>query len=72
MLSVVASGNIEKGYLWFFCLLGINIIVVSFIYGFYYYKINQEGKRGPDGANGYTGIEGDACSITTPCYNKNF
>ena len=72
MLATMTSSNLENGYLWFFCLVGINIIVVSFIYGFYYYKINQEGKRGPDGKIGFSGIQGDTGAIVVPCYNKNF
>jgi hypothetical protein len=72
MLKTMSSSNIENGYLWFFCLLGINVIVIAFIYGFYYYKINQEGKRGLNGVNGFPGIEGEACSIDTPCYKTNF
>lgn len=72
MLKTMTSSNLENGYLWFFCLLGINIIVIAFIFGFYYYKINQEGKKGPDGVNGFPGLEGEPCSIDTPCYKSNF
>jgi hypothetical protein len=42
--------------------------MISFIIGFYYYKISQKGSIGANGDNGYSGIAGNACNITIPCY----
>ena len=64
------NGNIKNGYVWFYCLLGINIIIVSFIIWFYYYKMNDVGIKGIDGIKGYNGIEGDICNINVPCLYK--
>ena len=68
MLKTMTNSNLENGYLWFFCLLFMNIIMISFIIGFYYYKISQKGNIGANGDNGYSGIAGNACNITIPCY----
>jgi hypothetical protein len=70
MFKVMTISNLESGYLWFFCLLIINIIIISFIIGFYYYKTNQVGKIGATGLVGYPGINGDICNITVPCYKE--
>lgn len=71
MLKTMTSSNLENGYLWFFCLLIMNLILVSFIVGFYYYKSTQVGNNGATGSIGYTGIDGDVCNITIPCYQQN-
>ena len=71
MIKTMSTGNLDNGYLWFFCLLSINVIIISFIIGFYYYKLNIIGEQGENGNKGYTGIEGDLCSINTPCISRD-
>jgi hypothetical protein len=70
MIRTMTSNTLENGYLWFFCLLTINIIIVVFITWFYYYKINQPGNTGNIGENGFPGIDGDICTMTIPCYSQ--
>lgn len=71
MLKTMTNSNLENGYLWFFCLLAMNIIIILFIIGFYYYKLRQVGNNGVNGVIGYPGIDGDVCNITIPCYQQN-
>ena len=71
MLKTMSNSNLENGYLWFFCLLAMNILIISFIVGFYYYKSTQLGNNGVNGAIGYPGIDGNVCNITIPCYKQN-
>ena len=42
-----------KGFAWFFALFIINIVIMGFIIGFYYYKKNNS--YGPPGDSGYPG-----------------
>jgi len=69
MLTTMTNSSLDNGYLWFFCLLGINLIIVIFIIWFYHNKIKEPGKNGSDGSPGYTGLPGDGCNINTPCYS---
>lgn len=71
MLKTMANSNLENGYLWFFCLLAMNITIILFIVGFYYYKANQVGNNGATGSIGYPGIDGDVCDIKISCNQKN-
>jgi len=64
----MTNSSLDNGYLWFFCLLGINAIIITFIIWFYNYKINEPGNTGIDGSTGNTGLPGNICNIDTPCY----
>jgi drug/metabolite transporter (DMT)-like permease len=67
MLTTMTNNSLDNGYLWFFCLLGINAIIITFILWFYHYKINEPGNTGIDGSTGNTGLPGNICNIDTPC-----
>ena len=54
------------GSVWFVGLLILNILVITFIYSFYYYKSTTAGKQGNTGSTGFSGLSGDACIIATP------
>lgn len=69
MLNIMKKGNIESGYTWFFSLLIINIVILSFIIGFYYYKNKLEGKIGKTGEKGFPGEIGSDSFLEIPCYN---
>ena len=71
MVKTITIDSIHNGYLWFFCLLSINIIIISFIIGFYYYKLNIIGGKGETGDKGFNGYDGDMCSINSPCIVNN-
>ena len=71
MLTSMTNSNLENGYLWFFCLLAINLIICIFIIWFYYYKINQPGKHGSNGIIGNTGLPGNICNINDRCYQND-
>lgn len=68
----MTNSNLENGYLWFFCLIIINIIIITFIIGFYNYITSQPGIVGSIGETGFPGLEGDGGSLVIPCYKKNF
>jgi hypothetical protein len=68
MINTMTTNSLDNGYLWFFCLLGINTIIIIFIIWFYHYKLNKPGKPGIDGSSGNKGLPGDICNIDTPCY----
>jgi len=73
LLKILKTGNLDSttGYIWFFTLLIINIIIITFIYGFYYYKTNQTGKDGSNGINGFPGEQGEPGLLKIPCYSQN-
>ena len=73
LLKILKTGNLDSttGYIWFFTLLIINIIIITFIYGFYYYKTNQTGKDGSSGSVGYPGQQGESGFLNIPCYSQN-
>jgi hypothetical protein len=51
-----SSAYSASGFTWFISLVLINIIVLTFIIGFYYYKTKYS--VGPPGPRGYTGEQG--------------
>lgn len=58
--------NINKtGTIWFIGLIIINIVILTFIIGFYYYKTNYAigilGPRGYPGQQGIDGIDEEGC-----------
>lgn len=55
--------TLQIGNIWFIGLLVVNIIIIAFIYGFYYYKINTNGTQGYTGEPGFTGRDGEECII---------
>ena len=70
LLKTLNSKNLNNGYVWFGCLLAINVIIISFIIGFYYHKKNSVGKSGSDGIKGFSGVDGEQCNFALPCINK--
>jgi len=62
----MTDSSLQNGYLWFFSLLIINLLLVSITVGYYYYLNNQTGTDGLPGDAGFTGQEGDQCMFTTP------
>ena len=71
MIQTMTTGKLDNGYLWFYCLLSINIIIILFIIGFYYYKLNGIGEKGDNGDKGFNGKDGDECIIGVPCITNN-
>jgi hypothetical protein len=63
----MTSSNLENGYLWFFSLLIINLIVIAILVGFYYYKKNQKGNPGLQGPPGFPGQQGNECYFSDNC-----
>jgi hypothetical protein len=61
MLKTMTSSNLENGYLWFFSLLIINMVVIIFLVIFYNLKINENGKQGQLGVAGFPGQQGQEC-----------
>jgi len=57
------SSNSIIGNMWFICLLIINLCLIIFIYGFYYYKVNTPGNTGNYGDKGFDGERGEPCYI---------
>lgn len=60
------SNSSSIGNIWFIALLVINILLISFIYGFYNYVSKNTGIQGLTGSAGFPGREGDGCVITQP------
>uniref|UniRef100_A0A6C0F0Q1 Uncharacterized protein n=1 Tax=viral metagenome TaxID=1070528 RepID=A0A6C0F0Q1_9ZZZZ len=58
------SNSSSIGNIWFVSLLVINILIISFIYGFYNHVSNNTGIQGLPGTAGFPGKEGDGCVIT--------
>lgn len=59
-----SSPTVKIGNVWFVGLLLINVIIIIFICGFYYYKSNEIGQHGLTGDKGFAGYEGETCIIT--------
>ena len=66
LVKTMSNSNLQNGYLWFFSLLLINVILISVILGYYYFLTTQTGAVGIPGAPGYPGQSGDECYFTTP------
>jgi hypothetical protein len=66
-LTSNANNYIYTGNLWFVSLLIINLILITFILAFYYYKSNLQGKQGPSGNKGFTGLDGSGCVFSSGC-----
>jgi hypothetical protein len=58
----------NKAFMWFSSLLLINLAILLFIIGFYYYKISASpGAVGPRGYPGSTGLPAPPCYDTLSC-----
>jgi len=55
------------GFTWFISLLIVNVIILIFIIGFYYYKQNTS--NGPTGPRGLPGIQGYSSPDCHVCNN---
>ena len=55
------------GNIWFVALLIMNVVLITFIIGFYYYKSTLPGPEGPTGDKGFQGRPGKACEIKDGC-----
>jgi hypothetical protein len=66
-VKTMSSSNLQNGYVWFFSLLIINVIVISIILGYYYYLTSKPGNLGLPGESGFPGQEGDECIFTNSC-----
>ena len=70
IFSLIKSYNLTSipstlvGVKWFITMLILNVIFIVFIYTFYNYKTSTLGKQGNQGAIGFSGIKGEACTIT--------
>lgn len=58
------SNSSSIGNMWFVALLIVNLLIISFIYGFYNYVSNNKGIQGLPGSAGFPGKEGAGCVIT--------
>ncbi len=57
-----------KAFMWFSSLLLINLAILIFIIGFYYYKISATpGASGPRGYPGLPGIDAGPCYDSYAC-----
>jgi hypothetical protein len=66
LVKTMTHSNLQNGYLWFFSLLIINVIIISIILGYYYYLTNQTGDIGIPGITGFPGQSGEKCLFTSP------
>ena len=62
-----ANNAISTGNIWFVGLLILNIVLIAFIYGFYYYKSTSIGPQGQPGNRGFPGKEGSGCTFQDGC-----
>jgi hypothetical protein len=60
-----ASAYSAQGFTWFISLVLINIIVLIFIIGFYYYKTKYS--VGPPGPRGFDGLQGPSSPDCKVC-----
>ncbi len=69
--SVLSSRAFQantSAFMWFFSLLALNLIIMAFIIGFYYYKISgSPGALGPKGYPGQLGESSPPCIDTSGC-----
>ena len=68
--NIVKDNKNIIGNIWFICLVIINISIISFIYIFNYYKLEEKGPQGFDGEKGFDGIIGEPCSIKSENCNN--
>ena len=66
LVKTMSNSSLQNGYLWFFSLLIINIILISIILGYYYYLTTYPGESGIPGQTGFPGQPGDQCYFTNP------
>lgn len=66
-ISTKSTSGQQIGTMWFVGLLIVNIAVIGFIYGFYYYKLSIPGNKGAAGLRGFPGIPGDDCKMEGGC-----
>jgi hypothetical protein len=67
--SITASRTFQantQAFMWFFSLLALNLVIMAFIIGFYYYKI-----RGSPGALGPKGYQGSMGESSQPCVDSS-
>ena len=64
-VKTIFNSNLDNGYLWFFSLLIINIIVLITLVVYYNYLMTTPGKQGMQGDAGFPGQPGEQC--TFPC-----
>ena len=68
VLSSRAFQANSQAFMWFFSLLALNLIIMAFIIGFYYYKISgSPGALGPKGYQGPLGESSPPCIDTSGC-----
>ena len=64
LVKTMSNSNLQNGYLWFFSLLIVNVIIISIILGYYYYLTIQKGPEGIPGPTGFPGQPGEQCYFT--------
>jgi hypothetical protein len=57
------SNKYLAGQKWFISLLLVNIVLLIFTIGYYYYKKDDTGYKGADGYAGLSGDSGEGCQI---------
>ena len=70
MIKSVLNTDLTKGIIWFIGIFIINISLLLFILGFYYYQSNKEGNTGKSGDSGFPGEEGQNGFVNIPCYRN--
>jgi hypothetical protein len=66
LVKTMSNSSLQNGYLWFFSLFIINLILISIILGYYYYLSITPGMLGIPGNTGFAGKPGDQCYFTNP------
>ncbi len=66
LVKTMSNSSLQNGYLWFFSLVIINIILISIILGYYYYVTTNPGDAGIPGPTGLPGQPGAQCYFTNP------
>lgn len=66
LVKTMSNASLQNGYLWFFSLLIINVILISIIIGYYYHLTTNPGKEGIQGKTGFPGQPGEQCYFTNP------
>jgi len=70
MIKSVLNTDLTKGIIWFIGIFIINISLLLFILGFYYYQSNKEGNTGKSGDSGFPAEEGQNGFVNIPCYRN--
>ena len=60
---MTVSNKYLAGQKWFISLLLVNLVIISFVIGYYYYKKDEIGYKGIDGYDGLPGDPGENCQI---------